>query len=592
MKNITILCDYKYIHYAVALIQSLPNMNNLYSIHFLCLDDKTYNVISNFENVKCYSEDIFKNNKVILNLKKTEYKYYLWSLASIFSNYIMNENPNCESVLYIDSDIYFHKDIAILYESFGDKDVGIFRHRFLKDDVMNCPYGKFNVGVVYFKNSEKGKEVLSWWTDAVMNKKYPHLATCGDQRYLDNFPLMCTTDQLFIDGNIGHGAPWNWSQYSLDNIHNHKIVFRGNEQELIFTHFSKFNFSFKDNNYGEKFYTPYTNNNQIYQNNNLKQIHTEYFSNLKKADHFIKNDGVKIAVGIIVFEGDFVLKQCIEQIYPFVEQIVIAEGPVKFWQDRGKKTSEDNTNAIINNFPDPDNKIKIIHGQYVEKLDECNAYIKFIKSDIDYLWQIDADELYRKEDIIKIKHLLKKEKPTSVGVQSCSFYGGFNRCLTGFELKTDNFLRIFKYIHGCKWANHRPPTIKYPNPITKKHITSDELYNKYGIQMYHYSYVFPKQVHRKTMYYSTFTQNGNIPDYFVNVYLQWIHQNDDTAKMKIEQKYKGVHEWKPERRGNCYTALFTKSHPEVILRDLNILDKRFNDEKNKTIIFLNNNKLK
>ena len=69
MKYITILCDFKYIHYAVALIQSLPT-SNLYVINFLCLDDKTYNTISKFEDVKCYREDIFVNNKAILNLKQ------------------------------------------------------------------------------------------------------------------------------------------------------------------------------------------------------------------------------------------------------------------------------------------------------------------------------------------------------------------------------------------------------------------------------------------------------------------------------------------------------------------------------------------
>jgi hypothetical protein len=31
---------------------------------------------------------------------------------------------------------------------------------------------------------------------------------------------------------------------------------------------------------------------------------------------------MKIAFGMIVFEGDYVLKQCLEQVYPFAEQIL------------------------------------------------------------------------------------------------------------------------------------------------------------------------------------------------------------------------------------------------------------------------------
>ena len=76
---------------------------------------------------------------------------------------------------------------------------------------------------------------------------------------------------------------------------------------------------------------------------------------------------MKIAFGMIVFEGDYVLRECLECVYPYAEQILIAEGPVTFWQQQGKTTSEDKTNWILANFPDPDNKIKVIHGQFSEK---------------------------------------------------------------------------------------------------------------------------------------------------------------------------------------------------------------------------------
>ena len=56
---------------------------------------------------------------------------------------------------------------------------------------------------------------------------------------------------------------------------------------------------------------------------------------------------MKIAFGMIVFEGDYVLKECLEQVYPFAEQILIAEGPVEFWQREGRTTSPDDTNKIF-----------------------------------------------------------------------------------------------------------------------------------------------------------------------------------------------------------------------------------------------------
>ena len=94
---------------------------------------------------------------------------------------------------------------------------------------------------------------------------------------------------------------------------------------------------------------------------------------------------LNIAFGMIVFEGDYVLKECLESVYPYAKQILIAEGPVEYWQKLGKKTSEDQTNKILADFPDPENKIKIFHGQFKEKDEQCKAYLQFIDDDIDYI---------------------------------------------------------------------------------------------------------------------------------------------------------------------------------------------------------------
>ena len=287
---------------------------------------------------------------------------------------------------------------------------------------------------------------------------------------------------------------------------------------------------------------------------------------------------LKIAFGMIVFEGDYVLKECLEQVYPFASQILIAEGPVSYWQKQGRTTSTDETNKILDEFPDPENKIKIVHGQYSEKDDQCRVYMQFINDDIDYIWNLDSDEVYKTEDLIKMIEFLKEEQPTSVGIRSCSFYGGFNHYLTGFELNRDNFLRVFKYTKGSTWLTHRPPTIQYPDNlnIVKKHIDSETLYNKTGIQMYHYSYVFPTQVHTKVNYYKdSVSRNNCIDNYFNEIYLPWVIGDDDSKK-NIENKFIGVHEFKPHVRGECYTSEFTFGHPEAIIKNMDSLKNKFN----------------
>lgn len=289
---------------------------------------------------------------------------------------------------------------------------------------------------------------------------------------------------------------------------------------------------------------------------------------------------MKIAFGMIVFEGDYVLKECLDQVYPFASQILIAEGPVSFWQRQGRVTSTDETNKILDEFPDPENKIKIIHGQFNEKDDQCRSYMGYINDDIDYIWNLDSDEIYKTEDIIKIIEFLKEENPTSVGIRSCSFYGGFDHYLTGFELNKDNFLRIFKYEKGSTWLTHRPPTILYPenSNIIKKHIDSETLYNKTGVQMYHYSYVFPTQVYTKIGYYKDSVSRENcIDNYFNSIYLPWVTGSYENKK-EIETRFMGVHEFKPHVRGECYTDKFLLEHPESIQKNMSKLIEKFNKQ--------------
>lgn len=297
MKHITALSDSKYLLYGIALLESLKNTSSIpITVHYFCIDQSCYDILTRMSlpNVAVYHPSTLFNdqNKQLCHLKNTNFQYLCWSLASVFTNYIM-QTANCDSVTYIDSDIYFHMDIAMLFAKFGEKDCGIFRHRFL-EDYQESPYGKYNVGVVYFKKSTLGQEVLRWWADAVLYKKYPEYATCGDQRYLDLFPRLCGKENIYIDEGIGHGAPWNWLVYDLSKISSGTITWRTQVQPLVFTHFSKFVYDLQKNTFqctDVNIYHPYTNYNKIYENKPLYELHEQYFNSLKRANTSITNNG-------------------------------------------------------------------------------------------------------------------------------------------------------------------------------------------------------------------------------------------------------------------------------------------------------------
>ena len=292
---------------------------------------------------------------------------------------------------------------------------------------------------------------------------------------------------------------------------------------------------------------------------------------------------MKIAFGIIILNGDYVLEEALKSIYPYAHQILVAEGPVTYWQGKGVTTSTDRTNDILDNFPDPDNKITVVHGQFKEKDEQCNAYMEHIKDDVDYVWNLDSDEIFLPEDIEKLMKIIEEEKYTSVGFKSLTFYGGFDHQLTGFEENAE-FIRIRKVYPGSYWKTHRPPTMghKYGGPkLPEKHLSFHTSSGQYGIRMYHYSYVFPRQVYTKLKYYKeSLNNNGCIDDYYNIIYYPWV-TGDDNQKVSIENRFNGVHEWKPQMRGACRTVPFTGVHPKVILDAMPKLKNQFAEELEK-----------
>lgn len=287
---------------------------------------------------------------------------------------------------------------------------------------------------------------------------------------------------------------------------------------------------------------------------------------------------MKLTFGIIVLNGDFLIKQVLESIYPYAHAICIAEGAVDYWQKRGVATSTDLTNHILHTFPDPDRKIKIVHGTYAEKDDQCRAWFKHVPADTDYIICNDSDEIHTPEHLESLIKFLEKHNPTSVGFKSDSFYGGFERIIGGFE-RDHSFKRVLKYHSGSHYVTHRQPLLSINGTnIEGKDFSGNQLFWETGITMWHASYVSPMQVYDKISYYeSAVIQQGRcIPNYFKDVFLNWILHPE--LRDEIENRWNGVQEFVPEIRGESKTIPFTGTHPDIILRDMDILKEKFNSQ--------------
>ena len=296
----------------------------------------------------------------------------------------------------------------------------------------------------------------------------------------------------------------------------------------------------------------------------------------------VVSSGLRVAFGMIVFNGDHVLQGVLESVYPWASQICIAEGPVKFHADRlGVATSTDRTMKIIEDFPDPDNKISLVQGVWPEKTDMCNAWIEMVAPETDYVWQIDCDEMYRQKDIERVLSLLGPDGYDSVAFRFRSFYGGFERHMIGWEEAQETH-RIQRFYPGAKWHTHRPPTILAPDgqPWRKhKHLSHWELDAATGIRIFHYSFVWPSQAEMKYAYYDNLTKGAVVEDGLEKLYIPWV-TGDDRKKAQIEREFKGVHHLRrgPDGQCVCHTAKFYDVHPKWIEENRAELEARIQKE--------------
>ena len=290
MHHFCTVADSSFRSRVLALNYSLKKYSNNYKLHLLCLDNEIYSTISDL-NIKAYLlSDLLNNDTILLesknntpsrealhnaqgNIDKAKNIQFIWSLAPYFSNYCLNNNPTIDSILYIDSDIYFFNNWEKIYDYTSNINIGLVEHR-IKHYHNN---GKYNVGIVYFKNNDIGLTCSTLWKDLLLytdHQFYSLYGDCGDQKYLELFPNLFNGVESF-DKFFGHLAPWNFNYHTYTD---NEIIWEDKKQYIMYCHFSNFNPNFKEDTYIP---APRHGIVSVSKNQLLKKLYDEYYTILK-----------------------------------------------------------------------------------------------------------------------------------------------------------------------------------------------------------------------------------------------------------------------------------------------------------------------
>lgn len=230
-----------YLFKAIVMHNSLEKTCRDFHHFILCIDDDVYKILSylNWEyTTLIHLNEIEDDTLKRIKAQRMESEY-CWTLKPFFTLYIMDNFPETEYYIYVDSDLLFYSNIdEILLES-SYAPIFLCHHNHSRRFISCYNCGIYNAGFIILKNIQETYHLATWWKDKCIewcniwvdesNKRF------ADQRYLeqwDKFVDIHVIDNLGVNTSV-----WNIDNYKVYQIDNVKYI---NDNKLIFYHYSSF----------------------------------------------------------------------------------------------------------------------------------------------------------------------------------------------------------------------------------------------------------------------------------------------------------------------------------------------------------------
>lgn len=240
-KHICTYFDYNFLPRGLALYDSIKKFHTDFILYALAFDKETYDFLINlnYENLKPVSFETYNNYFNTDQGKYADRKQYFFSATPNICLYIFEKYESVDLLLYLDADVYVFNSLNCLYEEIVGASIAFCSHRFHPlFNLLSKNYGKYNVGVNFFRRTEEGLKCLHDWKQEC-DGWYPDkpgysLKFFSDQIFLDSWPERYK--ELKIIDNIGvNTAPWNIANYKVTDKND---LFFINNNLLIIYHFS------------------------------------------------------------------------------------------------------------------------------------------------------------------------------------------------------------------------------------------------------------------------------------------------------------------------------------------------------------------
>lgn len=217
------LFDSRYLNRGLVTIRSLQQSCRDFHLYVVAFDDLAAEVLLSLQpaNVTVIPLAQFEDPELLAVKGTRSAGEYCWTCTPSIIKYVL-DTYQTDHCTYIDADMFFYSDPAVLIDEMGTKSVLITSHRYPARYQRAELTGKYCVQFMTFKNTPQGLQVLEKWRKQCLEWCYARFedGKFGDQKYLDTWTTEFPDAVHELQHPGGGMAPWNNIRYRFFRTEN------------------------------------------------------------------------------------------------------------------------------------------------------------------------------------------------------------------------------------------------------------------------------------------------------------------------------------------------------------------------------------
>ncbi|MFQ5462049.1 MAG: hypothetical protein ACE5E5_05415 [Phycisphaerae bacterium] len=262
---------------------------------------------------------------------------------------------------------------------------------------------------------------------------------------------------------------------------------------------------------------------------------------------------MKLSFCMIVFNEALTLRANLAHLYPYAHEIIVCEGSVQALRRTAGvgARSDDGTIKLLQEFPDPDRKLRILQRDWIDKNEMAAAYAECATGDL--IWHVDADEFYDPHSLTAVPREFLDPQLTTLAVPMYVFWMSPDFVLAD----VDGEQRWFCYARVLRRADGMSATHLPIRRIIAGHVDEQGMRRPRDARItgWHYAWNDDARVRLKMQLYRRRDANSTRADWLDAVWDRW------TPDAPAEAWPDGVH---PSRLWRLWPRRYEGRHPECV----------------------------